>query len=191
VAQWRERLRWPLPIALTVIAAICLPLGVVLNTSALAVVGVFAAIVGGILLLDAFGWTTDPILRPQDPAEVRVKRLLDALAETTKVIGAVESEVAARSKLAERLQKDIARHRERRTCRRQRSSEASEAVSRDQIPGYAVHGGTAVPRCREFPRPSVKGSAVNDTRRKAAAVFLIEIEKAGLRAVRVHSVAQF
>jgi hypothetical protein len=112
VAQWRERLRWPLPIALILIAAICLPLGIVFDLSGLVAIGVAAAVVGGLLLLDAFGLTTDPILRPQDPAEVRVKRLLDALAETTKVIAAVESEVAARSKLAERLQEDIARNRE-------------------------------------------------------------------------------
>jgi hypothetical protein len=44
VAQWRERLRWPLPIALILIAAICLPLGIVLNVSALAVIGVTAAV---------------------------------------------------------------------------------------------------------------------------------------------------
>ncbi len=101
MANWRERLRWPLPIALILTAAICLPLGAVYTIDALTIIGVSAAIVGLLLLLDAAGWTKDPILRPKDPAQEQVKRLLEALAEATNVISAIESEVAARSRLAD------------------------------------------------------------------------------------------
>jgi hypothetical protein len=112
VADWRERLRWPLPIALILTAAACISLGAIFDISALTIVGVFSAVLGPFLLLDALGWTKDPILRPPDPAEVRVKKLLEALAETTKVIGAIEREVADRGRLAERLQQDVARNQE-------------------------------------------------------------------------------
>jgi hypothetical protein len=46
------------------------------------------------------------------PAEERVKRLVKALGEATTVIAAIEKEVSARRDVADRLQRDIARHRE-------------------------------------------------------------------------------
>jgi hypothetical protein len=111
VRDLRQRLKWPLPSALVVVAAACLSVGVVLNIGGLTAVGVFAAIVGGLLILDALG-ISEPILRPPDPARVRVKRLTDSLAESTKVIAEIEKEVKARSDLVERLEADEKRHRE-------------------------------------------------------------------------------
>ena len=49
---------------------------------------------------------------PAPAAENRVKKLTDALTEATNVIAEIEREVEARTKLAERLQKDVQRHQE-------------------------------------------------------------------------------
>jgi hypothetical protein len=108
--SWRERLKWPLPIALAVVAAVCIPLGAVFNVDLLLVIGIPAAIFALVLVGDATGYT-QPLLRPPDPAEVRVKKLVEALSESTKVITQIEREVKARGALAERLQADIERNR--------------------------------------------------------------------------------
>jgi hypothetical protein len=47
-----------------------------------------------------------------DPAVERVRKLVTALAESTKVIAEIEREVKARSALAERLERDVERHRQ-------------------------------------------------------------------------------
>jgi t-SNARE complex subunit (syntaxin) len=107
----RERAKWPLPIGLALVAAVSIPVGFTLGVDALQLIGLFSAISAPILAADAMGWTK-PILRPPDPAEERVKRLVEALTEATQVISAIEREVSARSVLAERLQKDVARHQE-------------------------------------------------------------------------------
>jgi hypothetical protein len=107
----RERLRWPFPIALLVFAAAALPVGFAVPITTFQVLGMASGIFGIVLIGDALG-LTQPILRPPDPAEVRVKKLIGALTESTKVIAEIEKEVKARGSLVERLQGDIERHRE-------------------------------------------------------------------------------
>jgi hypothetical protein len=100
------------PILLAVIAGVCLSFGFPLDITALQVIGVTAAVVGGVFVLDALGILEEPILRPRDPAVDQVKKLVKALAESTRVMAEIEREVKARSALAERLEADVERHRE-------------------------------------------------------------------------------
>lgn len=67
---------------------------------------------GFISTMDALGLMKPSLLRPPDPAEDRIRRLIEALAEATRVIAAIEREVRARGELAARLQADVRRHEE-------------------------------------------------------------------------------
>lgn len=107
----RKQLQVLLPTLLWLVAGVCIPLGSVLNNNSNIVIpGIVAAVLGGFLTLDYFGLMAEPILRPRDPAVDRVKQLVKALTETTQVIHAIEKEVKARSRLAERLQTDVETH---------------------------------------------------------------------------------
>jgi hypothetical protein len=109
----RERLRWPAPIAFGLICAGCFVLNVWLDLgNALVIPGIVAGVLAFFLVLDALKMLEEPILRPRDPAVDQVKRLVKALAESTRVIAEIEREVQARSNLAKRLQADVKRHRE-------------------------------------------------------------------------------
>jgi hypothetical protein len=82
------------------------------HVTGLQIPGIILAIMGVYTLLDAIGRTEDPWLGPRPTAEDRVKTLLAALSDSTKVIREIERELKARSALAERLQSDVARHEE-------------------------------------------------------------------------------
>lgn len=69
-------------------------------------------ILGALATLDAFGLVKDGPLGPRKPAEDRVRDLVAALSESTKVMAEIEREVKARGELADRLQADVKRHEE-------------------------------------------------------------------------------
>lgn len=69
-------------------------------------------VLGSWFTLDAIGLTKESLLRAPDPAEDRVRQLVAALTESSRVIAAIEREVKARGELAERLQADVRRHQE-------------------------------------------------------------------------------
>lgn len=108
----RIRHQWVVPVTLGLLGAILIPLGVVLHLGGITVPGVFAGIFALALTLDYFFIAEDsnPILGRRDPTRDRVKKLVAALSESTKVMEAIRREVDSNQQLVDRLQADVQTH---------------------------------------------------------------------------------
>ena len=130
------------PVSLWLATGVALLFAATTDLGWITIVIVASGVLAIAFTFDALGLTDDSILRPPDPAVERVRRLVDALAESTKVIAAIEQEVKVRERLAERLQTDVQRRQELLALNRQEVEAVAQtfrlAVRREGWRGFWI-----------------------------------------------------